>query len=769
MPKSPILGGFSTTRSPNASDSEAINIATEIIETRDGKVPGFLFGTSGLDLIMSVGSGPVRGILPLLGLIYVVSGPNVYSIGPTGNVVLVGTISAQASPVSMFANTQQLMIVDGVGAWLVPGGFPLAGGAISPGAPGGLYAPGDTITLLASSGNQSAYPVLTVTSTANTPVTVSTVVNAGTTYNTATAVATTAIQPQAGNGTGLTVNISSASGGIITGSGVGSGGTGYAVNDTGIIGGRDGWYRVTSVSAGVVTGFILLNPGSTYTVASGVSTQAAPGIANNLGSGFTLDITASAGPITASSINFGGAGFTVGNAGFISGGTGDATYLVNAVGPNGAVTGFSVTQAGAIDSPAASFTQKSTSGSGSGFGLSSPSYGSFLGLVPVSLPFANPMVGGVMDGFGLLVFLGQQVLACSAQGDLSTWPALNFGIANQSPDTNITLAINHDEAYILKTTNAEVWTNLGTPNFPFGPLGGVHMQSGCVAPFSVAVADEALIWLSRNSQGQGIVVMAKAYQVEPISTQAMVSEIQTYPQIGDAIAYVRQEGQHVFYVITFPQADKTWVYDKTASTQVGYPLWHRLAAFSNGTFKRHWGNCFYPWPQAIVAQAANASYQAQAVTITYPTKLQTGSGLNGLPTAFSSFVFSLWVNIPDSAYDSLYFSNQTDDTHGTTNPGLFINIQNDVTGTPQITIQLWDGSNGTILSATYNFTTWATWTNILISVNTTTQKIQVWASTLVSQVLVETQLTAASLTWSSNNAIGASATQPWHLALKNVP
>lgn len=759
MAKSPILGGFSTSRSPDASDNEAYNLAVEVVETKDGKVPGFLFLQSGLDLVGNLGSGPIRGVLPLNDLLYVVSGPQVWSLTPNGIATLCGTIGNQASPVSMFENNRQLMIVDGVDGWLVPGGFPLTGGTIAPATSssnpgGGLYAPNDTITLKSATGSQSSYPIVKVTSVSNFPATSFIVSYPGTTYNSASNVATTAIQPQPGGGSGFTINITGASGGI-TSSTVDAVGSDYAVNDTGFIAVDAGnaLYRITAIGGGgTVAGYILINPGSSYSVQTGAPT-APGGPPANLGTGLTVFTVASAGPISAAGVNFGGVNYALGDNGLITGGSGDAVYLVTSVGEFGTVTGFTFVQGGAVNDVTDSFSQLTTSGSGSGFELIDPEFGAFIGLVPVTLPFSNPIMGGVSDGFGVLVFLGQQILAASLELDLSTWPALSFGIADQSPDTTIGLAVIHDEVYINKVNNTEVWIDQGLANFPFGPITSVHIEFGSAAPFSVAKADEDLIWLSRNDQGQGMVVMASGYKPEPISTQALVSRLQDYPNLGDAIAYVRQEGQHVFYVLTFPEADESWVYDKTSSKLVGYPIWTRLAAFDNGQFHRHWGNAFTPWKGSVTRTVTPVSFQAESVEIT-TTILQTPSGLNGLPTSFSTAVFSVWVNLSGSLAAGLQFST------GTTS-GIMIEIQNAHVGSPEITIEAWDADNNFIVAAEYSFGTWAAWVNVLVSVDVTTETLQVFANTVVSAELVETLLTPNIITWASTNPIAAPATQPW--------
>jgi hypothetical protein len=53
----------------------------------------------------------------------------------------------------------------------------------------------------------------------------------------------------------------------------------------------------------------------------------------------------------------------------------------------------------------------------------------------------------------------------------------------------------------------------------------------------------------------------------------------------DASAYTYQQDGHAFYVLIFPSANTTWVFDVATS------MWHERAAFINGDFTRHRSNC----------------------------------------------------------------------------------------------------------------------------------------------------------------------------------
>lgn len=213
-------------------------------------------------------------------------------------------------------------------------------------------------------------------------------------------------------------------------------------------------------------------------------------------------------------------------------------------------------------------------------------------LSTLSLPFTNPTIGTEMDGFGLVLEEGTNKIWQSNQGDLSTWNALNFGVADQKPDNCVALFAIHDELFVIKEKTTEVWDNAGLSGFAFQEVTGVHIESGCVAPFSVAKCGETLVWLSRTTLGSGIVVEAQGYNVKPVSTQALTNELDTYMSITDAVAYSYQQAGHVFYVISFPSADKTWAYDVTASSLAGVPIWHRRAQFLNGEWHQHQAICF---------------------------------------------------------------------------------------------------------------------------------------------------------------------------------
>ena len=163
--------------------------------------------------------------------------------------------------------------------------------------------------------------------------------------------------------------------------------------------------------------------------------------------------------------------------------------------------------------------------------------------------------------------------------------ALSVARADGSPDGVVAVSVDHREAWIFGTDSIEVWYDAGTTPFPLQRIQGAFNELGCVAPFSVAKLDNRLMWLGTDARGQGIVYVANGYTGARISTHAVEWQIQSYGNISDAVAYTYQQDGHGFYVLTFPSANATWVYD------VATQAWHERAGFINGDFARHRSNC----------------------------------------------------------------------------------------------------------------------------------------------------------------------------------
>jgi hypothetical protein len=192
---------------------------------------------------------------------------------------------------------------------------------------------------------------------------------------------------------------------------------------------------------------------------------------------------------------------------------------------------------------------------------------------------------GFIDGYFVYNQPDSQKFWVTTLYDGSSVDPLDFASAEGSPDNLVTLIVDHREVWLFGTNSVEVWYNAGLPDFPLSRIQGAFNEIGCAAAYSVAKLDNALFWLGADARGKGIVYRSKGYTGERISTHAIEWQIQQYSNISDAVAYTYQQDGHAFYVLNFPTANTTWVYD------VATQSWHERAGWLNNNFTRHRGNC----------------------------------------------------------------------------------------------------------------------------------------------------------------------------------
>jgi hypothetical protein len=171
--------------------------------------------------------------------------------------------------------------------------------------------------------------------------------------------------------------------------------------------------------------------------------------------------------------------------------------------------------------------------------------------------------------------------------DGTTLEGTSVANAEGSPDGIVSLIADHNELWIFGGNSVEVWYDAGLPppGVPFQRITGAFNELGCAATYSVAKLDNSLFWLGADARGKGVVYRANGYTGVRVSTHAIEYAIAQYADISDAIAYTYQQEGHSFYVLTFPSANATWVYD--ASTQA----WHERGSWADDEFIRHRSNC----------------------------------------------------------------------------------------------------------------------------------------------------------------------------------
>ena len=205
---------------------------------------------------------------------------------------------------------------------------------------------------------------------------------------------------------------------------------------------------------------------------------------------------------------------------------------------------------------------------------------------PITDPdFPGAVTVGYLDGYFVFNEPNSQKFWVTQLLDGSSVDPLDFASAEGAPDGLVGLIVDHREVWLFGTNSVEVWYDAGLLDFPLQRIQGAFNEIGCAAAYSIAKMDNGLFWLGKDARGQGVVYRANGYTGQRISTHAVEWQIQQYGNLSDAIGYTYQQDGHSFYVLIFPSANTTWVYD------VATQAWHERAGWSNGDWTRHRSNC----------------------------------------------------------------------------------------------------------------------------------------------------------------------------------
>lgn len=208
--------------------------------------------------------------------------------------------------------------------------------------------------------------------------------------------------------------------------------------------------------------------------------------------------------------------------------------------------------------------------------------------------FPGALTVSFLNGYFVFIEPNSQRVWVTELLDPTSIDPLSFASAEGSPDSLVSSITDHSEVWLFGTNSVEVWYNSGAVDFPLQRIQGAFNEIGCAATFSVAKLDNGLFWLGADARGRGIVYRSNGYSGQRISTHSVEWQIQQYGDISDAIAYTYQQDGHAFYVLTFPTANATWVYD------VATLSWHERASYTNGQFNRHRSNCQMAFNNKII-------------------------------------------------------------------------------------------------------------------------------------------------------------------------
>jgi hypothetical protein len=373
-----------------------------------------------------------------------------------------------------------------------------------------------------------------------------------------------------------TINVGGQNG--VASSSLGSGGTGYSVNDQFTINGgnSDAVGIVDTLSGSAVATYHLTSVGTAYAIAT-VSTT------NNTGTGSGLTIN----------ILTVGGGYQINDTGTVNGGSVLATYIVNTVDANGNVLTYTITSPGSgymITTGEPTATGGSQPGIGDGFTINVTGTGTantFMAL-PAGTLLGSVSFVAYVEGFFVALLSSSNQFQWSAPLDATSWDPLDTNRVSVFAGNVLSMFADHNELWFWGERQTQPYFLSGGPN-TFDIIQGGFMEAGIFAPNSPVRLDNSIFWLGGDERGAGVVWRANGYTPARVSNHAIEFALQgyltTFGAVGlsDAVGYSYQDQGHGFYVLYFPTANATWVYD------VATGMWHQRGFWNatNGVFTAH--------------------------------------------------------------------------------------------------------------------------------------------------------------------------------------
>lgn len=278
-----------------------------------------------------------------------------------------------------------------------------------------------------------------------------------------------------------------------------------------------------------------------------------------------------------------------------------------------------------------------------------------------------------VSGFFVAEQPGTQKFWVSNFNDGSTWGSLAFASAAAYPDRILAVDNLGGNLVTFSEEHMEFWQDAGLTPQPFAPILSAANEYGLAAVFSRAHVEDSICFLAQSKQGQVQIVRLRGYNARPISTPDLDYIINQFPLVSDATALSYGADAHRFYQITFPTANRSFLYD-TASD-----LWSEAQTGISTNRSRHTANfaTYFAGSTVLSDYATNQMY-TQSPTV------YTDNGQPILREIITRHVLSAFNRIRPS---SLYLDMETG-----------VGLQNGQGSNPQVVLQ-YSKDNGRTWSA----------------------------------------------------------------------
>lgn len=186
-----------------------------------------------------------------------------------------------------------------------------------------------------------------------------------------------------------------------------------------------------------------------------------------------------------------------------------------------------------------------------------------------------------LAGYVVATLQNSHTFQVSQLEDATTWSGLDIATISYFPDNIVSMICDHNETWFWGGKKAlGYYVSQGLTFPPLIPIQGAFMENGSGATFATVQADNSVFWLDQDERGYMVARRLNGYAGDRVSTHAVELAWQSYKTNSDAVGWTYQEQGHTFWVLYFPTANATWVFD------ISQNLWHQRGFYvpANGTY-----------------------------------------------------------------------------------------------------------------------------------------------------------------------------------------
>lgn len=216
-------------------------------------------------------------------------------------------------------------------------------------------------------------------------------------------------------------------------------------------------------------------------------------------------------------------------------------------------------------------------------------------ITDMDFPSGEAVGGLYFAGYFLVWRRNSRIFQWSALEDGTAWDALDVAERIWASDFISFIIRLGTVFFIVGTKTTEVWWATGSVEI-FGPAQGTLIEHGCIARQTRARIStngaDTIAWLDQTERGGGVVVVAKGYQPQDVSTFAINQVTQLEEGLENhAVAFAMNLYGHELYWLQMQDTTVTTTYVLDITTG----LWHERAHWDPSTdvvsYVRHAALC----------------------------------------------------------------------------------------------------------------------------------------------------------------------------------